>query len=109
MFAAIDVHDRAWPRFDDPDVIEAFVPTVIEAIGMSAHGPLTVARFGGCERDGWSAMQFIETGWITIHTDALARRCVIDVFSCQHFDPEVVADVALEYFGGRRTVRVLQR
>jgi hypothetical protein len=31
----------------DPDTIRKFVPAVISAIGMRAHGPLLIERFGG--------------------------------------------------------------
>jgi hypothetical protein len=105
MFAALDVYDRAHPRFEDPDSIRLFVPGAIRAIGLHAHGPLRIARCGG----GWSATQLTETGWVTVHADSRARRCVIDVFSCRYFDPEVVAAVAAEHFGGRRTLRVRRR
>ena len=52
-----------------PSASAAFVPAVIDAIGMRAHGPLLLERFGDDELEGWSAMQFIETSSITIHAD----------------------------------------
>jgi S-adenosylmethionine/arginine decarboxylase-like enzyme len=85
------------------------VPLVIEAIGMRAHGPLRLERFGNGELEGWSAMQFIETSSITIHADEFSCRCFIDVFSCREFEPEIAAAIAVAHFGGRRTLRVLQR
>jgi hypothetical protein len=54
-------------------------------------------------------MQFIETSSITVHADEFACRCFIDVFSCRAFDPDVAAAVAVMHFGGRPTVRALQR
>ena len=83
------------------------MPTVIDAIGMRAHGPLALERFGDGELEGWSAMQFIETSSITIHADEFSGRCFIDVFSCRAFDPEIAAAVAVAHFGGTRTLRVL--
>jgi S-adenosylmethionine/arginine decarboxylase-like enzyme len=109
MLAAIDLHGCERRRIEDPDSIRAFVPAVIEAIGMRAHGPLHLERFGDGELEGWSAMQFIETSSITIHADEFASRCFIDVFSCRAFDPDVAAAVAVMHFGGRPTLRVLQR
>jgi hypothetical protein len=55
--AAIDLHGCARARLADPGRIRAFVPEVIAAIGMKAHGPLALERFGSGDLEGWSAMQ----------------------------------------------------
>ena len=107
--AAIDLHGGDRARLADPDSIRRFVPAVIAAIGMRAHGPLMIDRFGDDELEGWSALQFIETSSITIHADEVFARCFVDVFSCQPFDPEVAAAIAVEHFGGTPSVTVLQR
>jgi S-adenosylmethionine decarboxylase len=96
-------------RLEDPSSIRAFVPSLIAAIGMRAHGPLRLERFGDGELEGWSAMQFIETSSITIHADERWCRCFVDIFSCRPFDPQLAAAIAVEHFGGRPTLRVLQR
>ena len=46
MLAAIDLHDADHERLADPDTIRRFVPALIDAIGMQAHGPLMLDRFG---------------------------------------------------------------
>ena len=109
VLAAIDLHGCERARLADPETIRRFVPAVIEAIGMRAHGPLMLDRFGDGELEGWSAMQFIETSSITVHADEVLARCFVDVFSCRPFDPDLAAEVAVEHFGGTPTVRVLQR
>jgi S-adenosylmethionine decarboxylase len=109
MLAAIDLHGCEFRPLADPDNIRAFVPAVIEAIGMQAHGPLRLERFGDGDLEGWSAMQFIETSSITIHADEVAGRCFVDVFSCRAFDAELAAATAVDYFGGTPTLRILQR
>ena len=109
MLAAIDLHGCEFAPLADPETIRAFVPAVIDAIAMIAHGPLHLERFGDGELEGWSAMQFIETSSITIHADEVSGRCFIDVFSCRPFDPELAAAIAVAHFGGRRTLSVLQR
>jgi S-adenosylmethionine/arginine decarboxylase-like enzyme len=109
MLAAIDLHGCDRPLVEDAGSIRAFVPAVIEAIGMRAHGPLHLERFGDGELEGWSAMQFIETSSITVHADEFACRCFIDVFSCRAFDPDAAAAVAMAHFGGLPRVRVLAR
>ena len=109
MLAAIELHGCDCGRLADPDSIRAFVPAVIDAIGMRAHGPLALERFGDGELEGWSAMQFIDTSSITIHADEVSGRCFVDVFSCRRFDPDEAAAVAVLHFGGRPKLRVLQR
>jgi S-adenosylmethionine/arginine decarboxylase-like enzyme len=109
MLAAIDLHGCDRARLADPDTIRRFVPAVIEAIGMQAHGPLAIDRFGDAELAGWSAMQFIETSSITVHADEVWCRCFVDVFSCRRFDPDRAAAIAARHFGGEPAVRVLSR
>ena len=109
LLAAIDLHGCERGRLADPDTIRRFVPVVIDAIGMRAHGPLMIERFGDGELEGWSAMQFIETSSITLHADEAGGRCYVDVFSCRPFDPGVAAQIAVEHFGGTATVSVLER
>ena len=79
------------------------------AIGMRAHGPLMLDRFGDGELEGWSAMQFIQTSSITVHTDEVGDRCFVDVFSGRPFDSGAAAAVAVAQFGGTFTLRVLHR
>lgn len=107
--AAIDLHGCDCAALADPDALRAFVPAVIAAIDMRAHGPLHLERFGEGDLEGWSAMQFIETSTVVVHADEVAGRCFVDVFSCKPFDPESAAAVAVEHFGGAATVTVLRR
>jgi S-adenosylmethionine/arginine decarboxylase-like enzyme len=109
MMTVIDLHDCERSRLADPDTIRRFVPDVIEAIGMVAHGPLHIERFGEGDLEGWSAMQFIETSSLTIHTDEFGDRCYVDVFSCKPFEPELAAAIAVKHFGGWPKLTVLHR
>ena len=109
MLAAIDLHGCERSRLEDPDTLRRFVPSLINAIGMRAHGPLRLERFGDGELEGWSAMQFIETSSITVHADEVCGRCFVDVFSCRPFDSSAAATVAVAHFGGTITLRVLHR
>jgi S-adenosylmethionine decarboxylase len=109
MLAAIDLHGCERSRLEDPDTLRRFVPSLIDAIGMRAHGPLALDRFGDGELEGWSAMQFIETSSITVHADEVSARCFVDIFSCRLFDSEVAAAIAVAHFGGTLTLTVLHR
>jgi S-adenosylmethionine/arginine decarboxylase-like enzyme len=109
MLAAIDLHGCERSRLQDPDTLRRFVPNLIDAIGMRAHGPLALDRFGDGELQGWSAMQFIQTSSITVHADEVAGRCFVDIFSCRPFDPQVATAAAVAHFGGTATLTVLHR
>ena len=109
LLAALDLHGCKPTRLADPDAIRRFVASLIDTIGMRAHGPLRLERFGDGELEGWSAMQFIQTSSITLHADEVGGRCFVDVFSCRPFDPGVAADVAVAHFGGSATATILER
>jgi S-adenosylmethionine/arginine decarboxylase-like enzyme len=109
MSVAIDLHGCGAEALADPATIRRFVPALIDAIGMRAHGPLMLERFGDGRLEGWTATQFIETSSITVHTDEVGGRCFVDIFSCRVFDPDRAATVALEHFGGSVSLTVLQR
>lgn len=50
---------------------------------------------------GTSAIQFISTSNITIHTLDLMKNVYINIFSCKDFDQSVVADLSQLWFGGK--------
>jgi len=49
---------------------------------------------------GTSAVQFIKTSNITVHTLDTLRRVYINLFSCTAFDSEVVVNFSAIYFRG---------
>lgn len=49
---------------------------------------------------GTSAVQFILTSDIVIHTLSLMKRVYLNIFSCKEFDESMVAQFAREWFGG---------
>ena len=109
QLAALDLHGCDCDRLSDADVIRRFVGALVDAIGMRAHGPLRLERFGDDELEGWSALQFIETSSITLHADEVGGRCFVDIFSCRPFAAAVAVEVGVQYFGGSPTLTVLQR
>ena len=59
---------------------------------------------------GTSAVQFILTSSIVIHTLDLLRAVYLNIFSCKHFDSEAAAKFSAEAFGSKDwSVRVLRR
>tara|TARA_B100000508_G_scaffold141090_1_gene146262 strand:+ start:4348 stop:4731 length:384 start_codon:yes stop_codon:yes gene_type:complete len=49
---------------------------------------------------GTSAIQFITTSNITIHTLDMLKAVYINLFSCKDFDPEVVKEFTTKWFEG---------
>ena len=50
---------------------------------------------------GTSAVQFIKTSNIVIHTLDILKKVYINIFSCKNFDADIAAEFSLEWFGGR--------
>ena len=96
---SIDLHECAHERLIDGELLKEFVLETIKLIGMVAHGPCHVERFG--VGPGLSAMQFIETSTITVHLDEVDNRAFIDVFSCKDFDASKAVGYAKEFFGAQ--------
>jgi len=55
---------------------------------------------------GTSAIQFIKTSNITIHTLDIMKRVYLNIFSCKDFDPAVAEGFSLEWFGGKTINKV---
>lgn len=49
---------------------------------------------------GVSAIQFITTSNITIHTLYELKRVYLNIFSCKDFDSELVIQICRSHFGG---------
>jgi S-adenosylmethionine/arginine decarboxylase-like enzyme len=49
---------------------------------------------------GTSAIQFISTSNITIHTLDEMKRVYLNIFTCKDFDPDIVIIFCLDYFEG---------
>ena len=51
---------------------------------------------------GTSAVQFILTSNITIHTLPLLKAAYINIFSCKQFDRKVAEKITKEWFGAKK-------
>ncbi len=52
---------------------------------------------------GTSAVQFIKTSNIVIHTLELLKAAYINIFSCKEFDRDVAEKVTKEWFGAKES------
>ena len=50
---------------------------------------------------GTSAVQFIKTSNITIHTLTVMKRVYLNIFSCKDFDPKVAEKYCKDFFKGK--------
>ena len=87
--------------------IEEYMVTICEAIGMERED-LHFWDYDGVPEEerpteahllGTSAVQFISTSNIVIHTLELLKAAYINVFSCKKYDTEVAEKITKEWFG----------
>ncbi len=95
---AIDLSECAHDRLISGELLKEFIAEVIKIVGMEAHGPCYVDRFGEGEIEGYSAMQFIKTSSIAVHLDEVGNRAFIDIFSCKHFESAPAEKYAKDFF-----------
>ncbi len=110
--AHINLVDCEHDRLTSAELLKDFVQQLVDTIGMVAHGPCYIDRFGTPESnlEGYSAMQFIETSSITVHLDEVGNRAYIDVFSCKDFDADKAYEFCKTYFNSQNgSVTVLDR
>lgn len=59
---------------------------------------------------GTSAIQFITTSNVTIHTLDLLACVYLNIFSCKEFDADFAKDIAVHWFSGRvEAMHVIER
>lgn len=54
---------------------------------------------------GTTAVQFIMTSDIVIHTKDILESVNINVFSCKKFDPKIAEKFSIEWFGGYKVFK----
>lgn len=88
-------------KVTDPENIKAFSKDLVESIDMKAFGEPTVVHFAEHSEDkaGYTLVQLIETSNICAHFVDQSGECYLDVFSCKDFDPNVVMQKVIDYFG----------
>lgn len=88
-------------KVTDAENIKAFSKDLVEAIDMKAFGEPTVVHFAehSADKAGYTLVQLIETSNICAHFVDKSGECYLDVFSCKDFDPNVVLQKMIDYFG----------
>ena len=98
--SSIDLYECDLSLMQDADAIREFVKILCDdQIKMKRYGETQVIFFGDEPRvQGFSMTQLIETSLVSAHFADASRAIYLDVFSCAPYDPEDVANFALEYF-----------
>lgn len=103
----LDIHDCD-PIFFNRDNIDVFFEELCRKIKM-----VRCERFWWDDQDvpekekqtsphttGTSAVQFILTSNVTIHTLDILKRVYLNVFSCKDFDVDLATAIAVKFFKG---------
>lgn len=111
MSASIDLHNCNPLTIRSADKIKQFVIELCDLIDMKRFGDCEVVNFGEDEKvAGYSMKQFIETSMISAHFANATNTTYLDVFSCKWYDPGIVAEFALIFFGAEEyDIRVTLR
>lgn len=94
----LDVKGCDLTKSKDPIFISDFVKQLVKNIDMIPFGEPQVLHFGEGELTGWTVLQFIQTSNIMGHFMDHNGDLYFDVFSCKHFDENVVLDMLKEWF-----------
>ncbi len=103
--SSFDIYNCNPDTIRDAEKIRQFVVELCDLIEMRRFGETVVVNFGEDERvAGYSMTQLIETSLISAHFANLTNTVYLDVFSCKPYDPAIVEDFALKFFGGSRCI-----
>jgi S-adenosylmethionine/arginine decarboxylase-like enzyme len=104
----MDLHGCDVDKFNRKS-IEAYMVAVCEAIDMERED-LHFWDYQGVPEEelpkeahllGTSAVQFITTSNIIIHTLDLLRAVYVNIFTCKPFDSKVAEELTKEWFGAK--------
>ena len=104
----LDLHSCDAGKFTRKS-IEEYMVAICEAIGMERED-LHFWDYEGVPAEdlpkeahllGTSAVQFITTSNIVIHTLDLLRAVYINIFTCKEFDEKVAEQITKEWFGAK--------
>ncbi len=105
LACSFDIYNCNPGTIRDAEAIKRFVAELCDLIDMKRFGECVVVNFGEDERvAGFSMTQLIETSLISAHFANAANTTYLDVFSCKPYDPAVVEQFALQFFGGTNCI-----
>lgn len=95
----LDLHDCDETLFTKENLTRYFIE-LCELIDMTRHGePMFWEEYGKeLHMSGISAVQFIRTSNIVVHTLDRLQAVYVNVFSCKEFDRQVAEDFTTAFF-----------
>jgi S-adenosylmethionine/arginine decarboxylase-like enzyme len=105
----LDLYDCDPATFNQVSIVK-WLDALCERIGM-VQEDLHFWDYEGCDEErakapehlvGTSAVQFITTSNIIIHTVDLVRECYINLFTCKDFDVADALDFTTKWFGSSK-------
>lgn len=99
--SSFDIYNCNPETIRDAEAIKTFVKQLCDLIEMKRFGETVVVHFGEDEKvAGFSMTQLIETSLISAHFANQTNAVYLDVFSCKPYDPAIVEEFAVKFFGG---------
>ena len=95
----LDMHNCDEKIFTEENITRYFIE-LCEIINMTRHGdPMFWVEYGKePHMSGISAVQFIRTSNIVIHTLDKLKAVYVNIFSCKDFDKKIAEDFTRKFF-----------
>ena len=95
-----DCWDCDRTAIQDKNTVFKFITTLVKDIDMVPIGSPQISQtaIGQDDKEGFTAIQIIETSSITAHFINSTGSLYLDVFSCKKFDREIVQMLIKQFF-----------
>lgn len=98
--SVFDCWDCDRNAIQDKNTVRNFITTLVKDIDMVPIGNPQISQtaIGQDDKEGFTAIQIIETSSITAHFINSTGSLYLDVFSCKKFDREIVQMLIKQFF-----------
>ena len=98
--SVFDCWDCDRTAIQDKNTVRNFITTLVKDIDMVPIGNPQISQtaIGQDDKEGFTAIQIIETSSITAHFINSTGSLYLDVFSCKKFDREIVQMLIKKFF-----------
>ena len=98
--SVFDCWDCDRTAIQDKNKVRNFITTLVKDIDMVPIGNPQISQtaIGQDDKEGFTAIQIIETSSITAHFINSTGSLYLDVFSCKKFDREIVQMLIKQFF-----------
>ena len=102
----IDLYDCDLETIQSEEKLIDFAYQLVALIDMKIYGIPVAPYFGtNCEKTaGRSLFTFLETSNLCMHLSDSRKSAYLTLFSCKIYDPEIVRDFSMKFFGAKDCV-----